>query len=79
MQIRDALGLPLSGTSQASLGHYERALRQLQCFVGDPVASVNSAIEADPGFVMAHVLQGYLCGLSTEREALKVTQACHGR
>ena len=77
MTIRDVLGLPLSGASEASLGHYERGLHQLQCFVGDPVASVNSAIEADPGFVMAHVLKGYLYGLSTEREALEVTQACH--
>lgn len=77
MTIRDVLGLPLSGTSEASLGHYERALHQLQCFVGDPVASVNSAIEADPGFVMAHVLKGYLYGLSTEREALEVTQTCY--
>jgi tetratricopeptide (TPR) repeat protein len=78
MTMRDALGLLLSGAGPQSLGHYERALHQLQCFVGDPVASANSAIEADPGFVMAHVLKGYLYGLSTEREALKVTQACHG-
>ena len=46
-----------------------RALHELQCFIGDPVGSVNAAIAANPGFVMAHVLKGYLYGLSTDREA----------
>jgi hypothetical protein len=77
MNIRDAVGLSLSGAGQQSLAHYERALHQLQCFIGDPVASVNAAIDADPGFVMAHVLKGYLYGLSTEREAMGVAIAAH--
>ena len=31
-----------------------------------PSASVDKAIAANPGFVMAHVLKGYLFGLATE-------------
>lgn len=74
---RDAVGLPLSGAGGKSLDRYTQALHQLRCFIGDPVASVNAAIDADPDFVMAHVLKGYLYGLSTEREAMAVAQASH--
>ncbi len=77
MQERDALGLILSGADHESLAHYQRALHELQCFVGDPVGSVNAAIEIDPAFVMAHVLKGYLYGLSTEHEAMAVARKCH--
>ena len=78
MTISDQLGLRLSGAGEVSLAHYSRALHQLQCFVGDPVGSVEAALARDPGFVMAHVLKGYLYGLSTEREAMAVASACHG-
>jgi tetratricopeptide (TPR) repeat protein len=75
--VFDQLGLGLTGAGEASLPHYSRALRQLQCFIGDPVGSVEAALAEDPGFVMAHVLKGYLYGLSTEREAMAVARACH--
>jgi tetratricopeptide (TPR) repeat protein len=74
---RDPLGLELSSGSGAGLPHYERALSELQRFVGDPVGSVDRAIAEAPGFVMAHVLKGYLFGLSTEREAMTIAKACH--
>ncbi|MBL8578489.1 MAG: tetratricopeptide repeat protein [Mesorhizobium sp.] len=77
MTVRDSLGLSLSGADDNSAGHYEKALHQLQCYMGDPVASVDAAIEASPGFVMAHVLKGYLFGLSTDHEATPVVKACH--
>ncbi|EHK57821.1 tetratricopeptide repeat protein [Allomesorhizobium alhagi] len=77
MAVFDQLGLGLTGAGEASLPHYSRALRQLQCFIGDPVGSVDAALAEDPGFVMAHVLKGYLYGLSTEREAMAVARACH--
>nr|WP_287246718.1 tetratricopeptide repeat protein [Mesorhizobium sp.] len=52
-------------------------MRELQCFIGDPVGSVDRAIAEDPGFVMAHVFKGYLFGLATEREAAAVAKTCH--
>ncbi len=77
MTITDQLGLTLSGASSASAVHYERALHELQCFIGDPVASVDAALAESPDFVMAHVLKGYLYGLSTDREAEDMVTACH--
>lgn len=77
MAIRDAFGLTLSGATEAGFTPYSQAVRELQCFIGDPVASVDRAIAEDPGFVMAHVFKGYLFGLATEREATAVAKACH--
>ncbi|MER8582163.1 tetratricopeptide repeat protein [Mesorhizobium sp. M1423] len=77
MAVRDAFGLALSGATEAGFSSYSRAVRELQCFIGDPVGSVDRAIAEDPGFVMAHVFKGYLFGLATEREATAVAKACH--
>lgn len=75
--LEDDLGFSLSGGSAHSVGDYLSALRGLQCFVGDPVAALDRVIARDPGFVMAHVLKGYLYGLSTEKAAQPVVRACH--
>ena len=77
MTIRDAFGLTLSGADHTSLRHYEIALRQLQCYIEDPVATVDAAIAASPSFTMAHVLKAYLHLLGTEPEALAVARSCH--
>jgi tetratricopeptide (TPR) repeat protein len=76
LAFHDTLGLPLSGASALALDHYDEALRGLQRFVGDPIGALDRALASDPGFVMAHVLKGYLYGLSTERAAQPVTLAC---
>ncbi|MBA3447906.1 MAG: tetratricopeptide repeat protein [Pseudaminobacter sp.] len=77
MPVRDPLGLILTGAGEKSLPHFDRALRELQCFIGDPVASVDAAIAEDRGFVMAHVLKGFLFALATERDAMAVASECH--
>ncbi|RWM12815.1 MAG: tetratricopeptide repeat protein [Mesorhizobium sp.] len=77
MAVRDVFGLTFSGATEAGFWPYSQAVRELQCFIGDPVASVDRAIAADPGFVMAHVFKGYLFGLATEREATAVARTCH--
>ncbi|TPK56219.1 tetratricopeptide repeat protein [Mesorhizobium sp. B2-4-19] len=77
MAIRDAFGLTFSGATEAGFTPYTQAVRELLCFIGDPVASVDRAISEDPGFVMAHVFKGYLFGLATERDATAVARACH--
>jgi hypothetical protein len=77
MSVKDSLDLMLSGTDTAGAAHYEKALHELQCFIGDPVASVNAALVENPDFVMAHVLKGYLYGLSTDHEAAAVVKASH--
>lgn len=75
--VKDGLGLALSGADEAAAAHYERGVSELQRFVGDPVGSADKAIAAAPDFVMAHVLKGWLYGLSTEREAMVVASDCH--
>ena len=77
MPVKDALDLTLSGAEAAGAVQYEKALHELQCFIGDPVASVNAALAENPEFVMAHVLKGYLYGLSTDHEATAVVKASH--
>ena len=75
MPEKDSLGLTLSGADAAGAAHYAKALHELQCFIGDPVGSVDAAIAENPDFVMAHVLKGYLYGLSTDHEATAVARA----
>jgi hypothetical protein len=77
MALKDAFGLTLSGVTEAGLAPYVQAVRELQCFIGDPVGSVDRAIAHDPGFVMAHVFKGYLFGLATEPDASAVARTCH--
>ncbi|WP_192249350.1 tetratricopeptide repeat protein [Mesorhizobium caraganae] len=77
MAVKDIFGLTFSGATETGFLPYSQAVRELQCFIGDPVASVDRAIAADPGFAMAHVFKGYLFGLATEREATAVAKACH--
>ena len=77
MMMKDNLGLDLTGSTGASGAHYEAAIRQLQCYIGDPVASVDAALHASPGFVMAHALKAYLHLLGTEPNALPVARECY--
>ncbi|MDP3899150.1 MAG: tetratricopeptide repeat protein [Mesorhizobium sp.] len=72
--ITDALGLELSGATAAAAAHYERGLRQLQTFTGDPVASADAAIAEAPDFVMARMLKAWLFGLSTDVAAMAVVR-----
>lgn len=76
MPITDSHGLPLSGAGSASLSRYENALHMLRCFIGDPIGEADAAVNADPGFVMAHVFKGLVYGLSTEASAMPVARAC---
>ncbi|MBZ9769362.1 tetratricopeptide repeat protein [Mesorhizobium sp. CA6] len=75
--MKDAFGLTYSGATEAGFSSYARAVHELQCFIGDPVSSIDRAIGENPGFVMAHVFKGYLFGLATEREATAVAKACY--
>ena len=77
MHERDAAGYQLTGSTDEGLAHFETALHQFRCYVGDPVASVDAAVSAAPQMVMAHVLKGYLHLLGTEPTALPVGRACH--
>lgn len=66
MNSFDARGLSCTGASGGSQEFYDRALQQMQCYIDDPVSTVDRAIAGSPGFVMAHVLRAYLHLLGTE-------------
>ena len=77
MTTRDSLGHPLAGADPESLEPYETAVHQLQCYIGDPVASVDKALTASPGFVMGHALKAYLHLLGTEPDGIAVARDCY--
>jgi hypothetical protein len=64
--LKDCRGHALTGATEKSLPHYETALRELNLFINDPVASVDKAISESPDFVMAHALKAWLNLLGTE-------------
>jgi tetratricopeptide (TPR) repeat protein len=77
MNQRDTAGHQVTGATQEALAHFETAVHQFRCYVGDPLASVDAALSGAPQMVMAHVLKAYLHLLGTEPAALPVARQCH--
>jgi hypothetical protein len=73
--LKDCRGHLVSGATDQSLPHYETALRELNLFINDPVASVDKAIAESPDFVMAHALRAWLHLLGTEPAGIAVARA----
>lgn len=71
----DNLGNPITATGGDLVRVYERALGELQCYRGDPVATIASALVKEPAFPMGQVLHGYLHLLGTEPAGYAVAQA----
>ncbi|MGE4045325.1 MAG: tetratricopeptide repeat protein [Acetobacteraceae bacterium] len=69
----------MTGASTGAVAHYQTALRQLQCYIEDPVASVDAALAESPDFVMAHVLRAYLHLLGTEPPGIAVARDNHAQ
>lgn len=76
MAVQDIRGLKLTGATPEAFDPFETAVAELQCYRGDPVASVDAALAAAPDFVMAHALKAWLHLLGTEAAGLPVAQAC---
>jgi tetratricopeptide (TPR) repeat protein len=71
---RDLQGLAISGANAAALDHFEQACHSFRCYVGDPLALAQRAIEAAPGMTMAHALVAWLNLLGTESAGLPVAR-----
>ena len=67
--LQDIRGNPLTGANHAGASAYMEGLGQLNLFIGDPVASAQTATDAAPRFVMGHALRAWLFLLSTEGPA----------
>jgi tetratricopeptide (TPR) repeat protein len=74
MTIKDSLGNTVSGASANTIQIYEKALHEFRCYIDDPVATIDRALEDSPGFVMGYVLRAYLHLLGTEPEAIAVAR-----
>lgn len=73
--MKDCRGDNVTGANRAGLELYEKALAGLQCYAGDPMATIDAAIAAAPDFVMAHVLKAYLLLGGTEAASLPAARA----
>lgn len=64
--LTDAHGNAVSGANDAALDHYESAQAAFRCYRGDPLAMLDRAMEAAPGFAMAHVMRAHILLSGTE-------------
>ncbi|MDP1632208.1 MAG: tetratricopeptide repeat protein [Caulobacter sp.] len=72
-----ATGQRPTGASQAAVDLYETTLANHQCFIGEPVRGLRTALADSPAFVMAHVFHGYLHAAGTDAAALPGALASH--
>jgi tetratricopeptide (TPR) repeat protein len=67
--ITDAQGHTLTGATTEAAIHYEQAVTAFNRYRGDPMAALESATDAAPGFAMAHLLKAHLMAIATEPAA----------
>jgi hypothetical protein len=72
----DHYGLHYTGAEATSLDIFHTALEQLQCYIDDPVVTIDAAILQSPGFLMAGVLKAYLHLLGTEPGDIETARSC---
>ncbi len=80
--LRDRYGNPVSTNSQAALASYDAALEQIRLYRGDPVASLDAAIAADPVFGSAWAARAGLLVTTSDKayvgEAMRSVDAAAG-
>ncbi len=69
MKTTDSQGNELNGATPQAARFYDEALEGFNIYRGDPLALVDAALDAAPGFVMARVLKAHLLVLATEPAA----------
>ncbi len=74
MTATDRQGNVLHHASSEAVAAFDKALDALNVYQGDPVALIDEAISLSPDCTMAHIMRGYLFGLSTEPEGAAEAQ-----
>lgn len=69
MGLQDCRDVPVSTNNRASLDGFERALKLLNGYFLDPLATIEQTLEQDPDFVLGHCFRAALMLVSTERGA----------
>lgn len=67
--LTDRQGNAVSGATAASVEAFDEAVAAFNIYRGDPIALLDRAIEAAPGFAMAHILKAHLYAAATEPQA----------
>jgi tetratricopeptide (TPR) repeat protein len=66
MKLVDQLGNTVSGRNRTALDLYDQAVGQLGVYRTDPIATIDQALAADPGFVMGHCFKAGLLATTSE-------------
>ena len=70
MSLHDSRGCPVSTQSGAALQQYEQALELSVGYYLDPLATIQPALDQDPGFIMGHCLRAGLMIMASDRMVL---------
>jgi tetratricopeptide (TPR) repeat protein len=65
---KDSRGIAMTGADAFAVARYERALEQFQSYVGDPIATIDEALQASPAFVAGHLLKALVLYTLAERK-----------
>lgn len=76
MSLHDRHGNALSTHSAEAVLAYDRALAELNHYCGDPIATIDAGLAADPRFVMGHCLKAGLFLSSSEGAAEPLLREC---
>ena len=68
--MKDARGVAVSTSSAEALEHFETALTQFHSYTGDPLATMQQALQADPDFALAHLFNAFAMYTATEQRYL---------
>jgi tetratricopeptide (TPR) repeat protein len=66
LMITDRQGNPLPGATPAAAAAFDQAVEAFNLYRGDPIATVDRAIEAAPEFTMARILKAHMLALAAE-------------
>jgi tetratricopeptide (TPR) repeat protein len=79
MILKDHRGAPVSGANAKSLELFETAVSQFNCYVGDPVATLDAALAESPDFAMAVAMKAQLFLIGMERGPVPAAAELLGR
>lgn len=72
--MKDLRGEPVSTLSADALSAYETALAQFHTYSGDPIATIDEALAADPEFVLGHLFKVFALYTTSEKRFADVAR-----
>ena len=65
---KDSRGIGMTGTDPFALARYEKAIEQFQSYVGDPIATIDEAVQSAPSFIAGYLLKALALYTLAERK-----------